>query len=44
MSDQELLFEIYTQILQGIRRIERRFSGIKTPDDFLNNENGLEPS
>jgi len=35
MSDRALLSEILTQILEGIRRIERRFCGIKMPDDFL---------
>ncbi|MDX8413080.1 MAG: HepT-like ribonuclease domain-containing protein [Mariprofundales bacterium] len=42
MSDRELLSEILDQILEGIHRIERRFCGIESSDDFLNNENGLD--
>ncbi len=35
MSDRALLAEIISQILEGISKIERRFSGINSPEDFL---------
>ena len=42
MSDSELLMEIIKQILEGIRRIERRFQGIESPSDFLKDDEGLD--
>ena len=42
MSDTELLIEIVGQILEGIRRIERRFQGIESANDFLKNDDGLD--
>jgi uncharacterized protein with HEPN domain len=42
MSDRLLLAEILNQILVGIGRIERRFSGMQSPDDFLKDEAGLD--
>jgi hypothetical protein len=41
MSDIPLLREILSQILEGIRRIERRFAGIATAQDFLKEEQNL---
>ena len=35
MHDKTLLREKLVQILEAIERIERRFSGIATPNDFL---------
>jgi uncharacterized protein with HEPN domain len=42
MSDIPLLREILSQILEGIRRIERRFAGIATAQDFLKEEQNLD--
>ena len=42
MSDSELLREIVGQILEGIRRIERRFQGIESANDFLKDDDGLD--
>ena len=42
MSDSELLIEIVGQILEGIRRIERRFQGIESANDFLKDDDGLD--
>ena len=42
MFDRELADEILNQILIATNRIERRFSGIKEPDDFLVSEDGLD--
>ena len=42
MSDSELLMEIIEQIMEGIRRIERRFQGVESADDFLKDHDGLD--
>ena len=42
MSDTVLIREILGQISEAIRRIERRFSDIGTPDDFLADDAGLD--
>ncbi|MCR4318456.1 MAG: DUF86 domain-containing protein [Planctomycetes bacterium] len=42
MSDLSLLDEILGQILTGIERIERRFEGISSPDDFLIDAAGVD--
>jgi len=42
MSDTLLLREILGQILEGIGRIERRFEGIESSDDFLKDDAGID--
>ena len=42
MSDLELVSDILTNILVAIRRVERRFVGIETPDDFLADNHGVD--
>lgn len=42
MSDQELLLEIVKQIEESLSRIERRFSSINQPEDFLRTDQGLD--
>lgn len=42
MSDIALLKEILSQILEGIRRIERRFEGVTSAQDFLVEEQNLD--
>lgn len=42
MYDVELVCEILRQILEAGRRIERRFSSVRQPDDFLVNDDGLD--
>jgi len=40
MYDAELVLEILHQILDAGRRIERRFSSVKHPDEFLATDDG----
>jgi len=42
MYDTELVLEILQQIREAGKRIERRFSLIRHPDDFLNTDEGLD--
>lgn len=42
MSDKRLILEILAQIRDAAGRIERRFSSINSPDDFLANEEGID--
>ena len=42
MYDRELVSEILSQILEASNRIERRFSSISSPDDFLASEDGID--
>ncbi|NOQ22489.1 MAG: hypothetical protein GQ565_07550 [Candidatus Aegiribacteria sp.] len=42
MSDIRLLEDIAVHILESIEKVERRFSDIKTPDDFLRDDNGID--
>lgn len=42
MFDRELVTEILNQIIIAGKRIERRFSNIHSPDDFLNSDEGLD--
>ncbi len=42
MFDRDLAQEILAQILIAIERIERRFTTIHSPDDFLKNEEGID--
>jgi uncharacterized protein with HEPN domain len=42
MSNQTEILAIFLQIEEAIRRIERRFSKIKLPPDFLKDDEGLD--
>ncbi len=42
MRDRSLLLELFLEIEEAIRRIERRFTGIRSPDDFTCDNNGLD--
>lgn len=42
MFDNELVKEILRQILTAATRIERRFKGIQTSDDFLLSNDGID--
>ncbi len=42
MYDRPLLLELFLETEEAIRRIERRFSGIQSPEDFLRDESGLD--
>ena len=42
MYDRALLLELFLEIEEAIRRIERRFIGIHSPADFLKDDAGLD--
>ncbi len=42
MSDRELLQEVLCQIAEAIDRIERRFAGIQSPEDFMQSDEGID--
>ena len=42
MYDIELVNEVLRQILEAGKRIERRFSLVRHPDDFLANDEGID--
>jgi len=42
MCDDSLLKEIISQMLEAIVRIERRFNGIETPNDFVSSNEGID--
>jgi uncharacterized protein with HEPN domain len=42
MHDRSMLLELFLEIQEGIRRIERRFSGVNTAHDFICNDDGLD--
>lgn len=42
MFDLELLKDISKQILESINKVERRFKGIRTSDDFLRDDDGID--
>lgn len=42
MYDRSLLLELFIEIDEAIRRIERRFARINSPEDFTRNDNGLD--
>lgn len=42
MSDDGLLLDRLTQILEALERIPRRFENITSPQDFYSTESGLE--
>jgi uncharacterized protein with HEPN domain len=42
MFDKELVREILSQVLTAANRIERRGASIRTPDDFLASDEGLD--
>jgi uncharacterized protein with HEPN domain len=42
MYDEALVREIIHQMLEAIQRIERRFAGLKDPDEFLDSDAGID--
>jgi uncharacterized protein with HEPN domain len=40
MYDKRLIIELLIQVNEAIQRVERRFRGIKSPDDFVKSEDG----
>ena len=42
MYDRSILLELFLEIEEAIRRIERRFSEINSPHDFIRNDEGLD--
>lgn len=42
MYDRSLLLELLLEVEEAIRRIERRFTNIQNPDDFLSSDDGLD--
>ncbi len=42
MYDRSLLLELFIEIDEAIRRIERRFTGINSPEDFIFDDSGLD--
>jgi len=42
MREQVTLLKLFLEIDEAIRRIERRFSGINEPDDFIRDDDGLD--
>ncbi len=42
MSDSELAQDILANIMTAIIRIERRFGGINSPDDFIRDNEGID--
>ncbi|MBN2488394.1 MAG: DUF86 domain-containing protein [Methanosarcinaceae archaeon] len=42
MYDETLLLEKLEQIDEALAKIERRFAGINSPDDFLDSDEGLD--
>jgi len=42
MSDRSLIYEKLLQIDEALKRINRRFSGIDSADDFLDSDRGLD--
>jgi len=42
MREEAQLLQVFLEIDEAIRRINRRFSDIKTPDDFIRDDEGLD--
>ena len=42
MRNYSLLLELFLEVDEAIRRIERRFVGINTSDDFVHDDDGLD--
>jgi hypothetical protein len=42
MYDRSFLLELFLEIEEAMRRIERRFATINSPDDFLQDDTGLD--
>jgi uncharacterized protein with HEPN domain len=42
VSDPQLVLAILSNILTAIKRIERRFAPIHTPDDFVSSDDGID--
>ena len=40
MYDKKLIIELLKQLDEAIRKVERRFVGISSPDDFIKSEEG----
>jgi uncharacterized protein with HEPN domain len=42
MYNRSLLLELFIETDEAIRRIERRFADINSPEDFISDDNGLD--
>ena len=42
MSEKKLVIEILDQIDDALQKIQRRFEGINSPDDFLDSDHGMD--
>lgn len=42
MSDWSLILDLIDGTEEAIRRIERRFQGVETPEDFISGDEGLD--
>ncbi|MGB0561311.1 MAG: hypothetical protein ACPGVO_05855, partial [Spirulinaceae cyanobacterium] len=42
MRDRTILLELFLEIEEAIRRIEYRFAGIQSPNDFIRDDAGLD--
>ena len=42
MYNRSLLLELFIETDEAIRRIDRRFADINSPEDFISNDNGLD--
>jgi uncharacterized protein with HEPN domain len=42
MYNRSLLLELFVETDEAIRRIERRFANINSPEDFISDDNGLD--
>jgi uncharacterized protein with HEPN domain len=42
MYDRSFLLELFLEIEEALRRIERRFTGISSPNDFIRDDDGLD--
>ena len=42
MYDRSFLLELFLEIEEALRRIERRFTGIGSPNDFIRDDDGLD--
>ncbi len=42
MHNRSLLLELFVETDEAIRRIERRFATINSPEDFIADDNGLD--
>ena len=42
MYDKSLIIDLLKQVDEAIHRVERRFEGIRNPDDFIKSDEGLD--